>query len=251
MQKKESPQGLSFFASRICAAAPCRAGPVCPAGTNAVFCGGTHGSRPTDRCGKPSVGDGVPTSRQRGSAALQGPLDKPTGMGIIINTRGRCIRRSVPVSLKLYLDLNDPQKPSPCPVAVFAFQSLDSYRDRMTQNMNRKHEKHTVPPPFEEVTNRLTMYAASLRRVYTAGGFLSNSGGRTWASPLRGDGFPRQCEHWLGMTARRCRADGTSYPKGVCSAALHGRTPSPTKSQRGRCKKGGQVSALYIPYYYI
>ena len=112
------------------------------------------------------------------------PLDKPAGMGIIINTRGRCIRRSVPVSLKLYLDLNDPQKPSPCPVAVFAFQSLDSYRDRMTQNMNRKHEKHTVPPPFEEVTNRLTMYAASLRRVYTAGGFLSNSGGRTWASPL-------------------------------------------------------------------
>ena len=84
-------------------------------------------------------------------------------MGIIINRRGRCIRRSVPVSLKRYLDLNDPQKPSPCPVAVFAFQSLDSYRDRMSQNMNRKHEKHTVPPPFEEVTNRLTMYAASLR----------------------------------------------------------------------------------------
>jgi len=122
-------------------------------------------------------------------------------MDIIINRRGRCIRRSVPVSLKLYLDLNDPQKPSPCPVAVFAFQSLDSYRDRMTQNMNRKHEKHTVPPPFEEVTNRLTMYAASLRRVYTAGGFLSIRGGTMWVSPLRGDGFPRQCEHWLGMTA--------------------------------------------------
>ena len=128
-------------------------------------------------------------------------LDKSGRMGIIINRRGRCIRRSVPVSLKLYLDLNDPQKPSPCPVAVFAFQSLDSYRDRMTQNMNRKHEKHTVPPPFEEVTNRLTMYTASLGRVYTAGGFLSNGGGRMWASPLRGDGFPRQCEHWLGMTA--------------------------------------------------
>ena len=167
-------------------------------------------------------------------------------MGIIINRRGRCIRRSVPVSLKLYLDLNNPQKPSPCPVAVFAFQSLDSYRDRMSQNMNRKHEKHTVPPPFEEVTNRLTMYAASLRRVYTAGGFLSNGGGRTWASPLRGDGFPRQCEHWLGMTARQRRADGASYPKGICSAALHCRTPPPTKSQRGRCKKGGQVSALFV-----
>ena len=152
-------------------------------------------------------------------------------MGIIINRRGRCIRQSVPVSLKLYLDLNDPQKPSPCPVAVFAFQPLDSYRDRMTQNMNRKHEKHTVPPPFEEVTNRLPFIAASLRRVYTAGGFLSNSGGRTWALPLRGDGFPRQCGHWLGMTARQCRANGASYPKGICSAALHCRTPSPTKSQ--------------------
>ena len=164
-------------------------------------------------------------------------LDKPAGMGIIINRRGRCIRRSVPVSLKLYLDLNDPQKPSPCPVAVFAFQSLDSYRDRMSQNMNRKHEKHTVPPPFEEVTNRLTMYAASLRRVYTAGGFLSIRGGRMWVSPLRGDGFPRQCEHWLGMTARQRRTDGTSYPKGICSAALHCRTPSPTKSQRGAAKR--------------
>ena len=215
-------------------------------------------------------------------------------MGIIINRRGRCIRRSVPVSLKLYLDLNDPQKPSPCPVAVFAFQSLDSYRDRMTQNMNRKHEKHTVPPPFEEVTNRLTMYAASLGRVYTAGGFLSNSGGRTGSSApthlviasqsadWRGNPFPTRqrradgtsgtpspthsviaCQSaprskcpwgtdWRGnpFPARQGRADGASYPKGICSAALHCRTPSPTKSQRGRCKKGGQVSALYIPIIY-
>ena len=128
-------------------------------------------------------------------------LDKSAGMGIIINTRGRCDKRSAPQQLNDYFELFSSQKPSPARVAVSAFQSLDSYRDRMTQNMNRKHEKHTVPPPFEEVTNRLTMYAASLRRVYTAGGFLSNSGGRTWASPLRGDGFPRQCEHWLGMTA--------------------------------------------------
>ena len=153
-----------------------------------------------------------------------------------------------------------------------------------------------MSPPFGAVTNRLPFIAASLRRVYTAGGFLSNNGGRTWASPLRGDGFPRQCEHWLGMTARqrradgtsypkgicsaalhcrtpfpthsviasqsadwrgnpfparRCRADGTSYPKGICSAALHCRTPFPTKSQGVRCKKGGQVSALYIPITYM
>ena len=109
------------------------------------------------------------------------------------------------MSLKLYLDLNDPQKPSPCPVAVFAFQSLDSYRDRMTQNMNRKHEKHTVPPPFEEVTNRLTMYAASLGRVYTAGGFLSNGGGRMWASPYE-----------------ETDSHASVYPKGTCFAARTG-----------------------------
>ena len=138
-----------------------------------TFCAGRRGRRPLHTLSlraSPQTGAAIRFSSAR-------PLDKPVGMSIIINTRGRCIRRSVPVSLKLYLDLNDPQKPSPCPVAVFAFQSLDSYRDRMTQNMNRKHEKHTVPPPFEEVTNRLTMYAASLGRVYTAGGFLSNIGG--------------------------------------------------------------------------
>ena len=108
-------------------------------------------------------------------------LDKPAGMGIIINTRGRCDKRSAPELVNDFNGLYSPQKPSPARVAVFAFQSLDSYRDRMTQNMNRKHEKHTVPPPFEEVTNRLTMYAASLRRVYTAGGFLSIRG--EWLCP--------------------------------------------------------------------
>ena len=45
----------------------------------------------------------------------------------------------------------------------------------MTQNMNRKHEKHTVPPPFEEVTNRLTMYAASLRRIISRLSVFVNS----------------------------------------------------------------------------
>ena len=51
--------------------------------------------------------------------------------------------------------------------------------------------------------------------------------------PLQRDGFPRQSvpqghllrgAHWLGMTG-----NGTSYPKGICSAALHCRTPPPTK----------------------
>ena len=46
-----------------------------------------------------------------------------------------------------------------------------------------------------------------------------------------------------GLPARHCRADGTSYPKGICSAALHCGTPSPTfvirqarlSLRRGRC----------------
>ena len=40
----------------------------------------------------------------------------------------------------------------------------------------------------------------------------------------RGNPFP----------ARRCRADGTPYPKGICSAALHCRTPSPTRGSTYR-----------------
>ena len=110
------------------------------------------------------------------------PLDKPAGMGIIINRRGRCDKRSAPELVNDFNGLYSPQKPSPARVAVFAFQSLDSYRDRMTQNMNRKHEKHTVTPLQKEVTDRLAMYTASLRRVYTAGGFLSNFG-RTQGTP--------------------------------------------------------------------
>ena len=47
----------------------CRAGPMCPAAGYAFF-GGARGPRPTGRYVEPRVGDGVPTSRQRGSAAL-------------------------------------------------------------------------------------------------------------------------------------------------------------------------------------
>ena len=74
------------------------------------------------------------------------PLDKPVGMGIIIGVRGRCDKRSAPQQLNDYFELFSSQKPSPCRVAVFAFQSLDSYRDRMTQNMNRENEKHVCHP---------------------------------------------------------------------------------------------------------
>ena len=47
----------------------CRAGPMCPAAGYAFF-GGARGPRPTGQVRYPPVGDGVPTSHQRGSAAL-------------------------------------------------------------------------------------------------------------------------------------------------------------------------------------
>ena len=74
------------------------------------------------------------------------PLDKPVGMGIIVDVRGRCDKRSAPQQLNDCFELFSSQKPSPCRVAVSAFQSLDSYRDRMTQNMNRENEKHVCHP---------------------------------------------------------------------------------------------------------
>ena len=46
---------------------------MCPAAGDAFF-GGAHGPRPTGRYVEPRVGNGAPTSRQRGAAALLGPL---------------------------------------------------------------------------------------------------------------------------------------------------------------------------------
>ena len=48
---------------------------------------------------------------------------------------------------------------------------------------------------------------------------------RQFLSPSR---LRRQPPPSGGLAARRCRADGTSYPKGICSAALHCGTPSLT-----------------------
>ena len=146
MQKKKARKGFLFL-RRESVLSPCRAGPVCPAGTNAVFCGGTHGSRPTDRCGKPSVGDAVPYTPCHCApvrAAKQVPLgyrlarqsvfpalalDKSGGMGIIISTRGRCDKRSAPSSKDLHQGFTPQKKPSLGRVAVSFFQLLNSDRD--------------------------------------------------------------------------------------------------------------------------
>ena len=46
---------------------------------------------------------------------------------------------------------------------------------------------------------------------------------------------------------RRCRADGTSYPKGICSAALHGRTPSPTGGSTHLLRRAARPQAAVYP----
>ena len=40
--------------------------------------------------------------------------------------------------------------------------------------------------------------------------------------------------------------NGTSYPKGICSAALHCRTPSPTGSVRTRKSRSGGSGSLFF-----
>ena len=71
----------------------------------------------------------------------------------------------------------------------------------------------------------------SLRGRWQREALAEGETSRGFLSPSR---LRRQPPHRGGLAARRCRADGTSYPKGICSAALHGRTPSPTSVMRTR-----------------
>ena len=127
-----------------------RAGPMYPAGTNAVFCGGTHGSRPTHLV---IASQSAPRSKcpwgtdWRGNPFFQRspPLDKPVGMGIIIDVRGRCDKRSAP----LRENFNEPygsQKPSPCRVAVFVFQLHNTNRNGIPPDVESKYPVHVCHP---------------------------------------------------------------------------------------------------------
>ena len=164
MQKKKARKGFLFL-RRESVLPPCRAGPVCPAGTNTVFCGGTHGSRPT-RCGGHTgrtessapthlviASQSAPRSKcpwgtdWRGNPfpSARPPLDKPAGMGIIINRRGRCDKRSAP----LRENFNEPygsQKPSPCRVAVFVFQLHNTNRNGIPPDVESKYPVHVCHP---------------------------------------------------------------------------------------------------------
>ena len=73
------------------------------------------------------------------------PLDKPVGMGIIINTRGRCDKRSAPLSE----NFNEPygsQKPSLVGVAVFVFQLHNTNRNGIPPDVESKYPKHVCHP---------------------------------------------------------------------------------------------------------
>ena len=67
---------------------------------------------------------------------------------------------------------------------------------------------------------------------------------RQFLSPSR---LRRQPPPSGGLAARRCRADGTSYPKGICSAALHGRTPSPTGGSTHLPRRATRPQATVYP----
>ena len=73
------------------------------------------------------------------------PLDKPVGMGIIVDVRGRCDKRSAPVSE----NFNEPygsQKPSLVGVAVFVFQLHNTNRNGIPPDVESKYPVHVCHP---------------------------------------------------------------------------------------------------------
>ena len=88
---------------------------------------------------------GYRLARQSVSPALA-PLDKSGGMGIIINTRGRCDKRSAPLSVSDLIRLYSLQKPSPAGVAVFVFQLHNTDRNGIPPDVESKYPVHVCHP---------------------------------------------------------------------------------------------------------
>ena len=74
------------------------------------------------------------------------PLDKPVGMGIIIDTRGHCDKRSAPLSVSDLIRLYSLQKPSPAGVAVFVFQLHNTNRNGIPPDVESKYPVHVCHP---------------------------------------------------------------------------------------------------------
>ena len=73
-------------------------------------------------------------------------LDKPAGMGIIINTMGRCDKRSAPSSVSDLIRLYSLQKPSLSGVAVFVFQLHNTNRNGIPPDVESKYPVHVCHP---------------------------------------------------------------------------------------------------------
>ncbi len=87
---------------------------------------------------------GYRLARQSVSPALA-PLDKPVGMDIIVDVRGRCDKRSAP----LRENFNEPygsQKPSLVGVAVFVFQLHNTNRNGIPPDVESKYPVHVCHP---------------------------------------------------------------------------------------------------------
>ena len=74
------------------------------------------------------------------------PLDKPAGMGIIVDVRGRCDKRSAPSSVSDLIRLYSLQKPSLSGVAVFAFQLHNTNRNGIPPDVESKYPVHVCHP---------------------------------------------------------------------------------------------------------
>ena len=74
------------------------------------------------------------------------PLDKPVGMGIIVDVRGRCDKRSAPLSVSDLIRLYSLQKPSLVGVAVFVFQLHNTNRNGIPSDVESKYPVHVCHP---------------------------------------------------------------------------------------------------------
>ena len=73
-------------------------------------------------------------------------LDKPVGMGIIVDVRGRCDKRSAPSSVSDLIRLYSLQKPSLSGVAVFVFQLHNPNRNGIPPDVESKYPVHVCHP---------------------------------------------------------------------------------------------------------
>ena len=74
------------------------------------------------------------------------PLDKPVGMDIIVDVRGRCDKRSAPSSVSDLIRLYSLQKPSLSGVAVFVFQLHNTNRNGIPPDVESKYPVHVCHP---------------------------------------------------------------------------------------------------------